>query len=115
VPSTLSPVVTSALERFRARLAERFGERLREVTLYGSYARGSAHDESDVDVFVVVDDLDDNEADEVSRIAYFVDAEPGHQWAGLSPLAYDTRHAAEMRAREKLLMQDIARDGVPVA
>ena len=115
MPSTLSPVVSSALKRFRASLARRFGERLREVTLYGSYARGSAHDESDVDVFVVVDDLDDNEADEVSRMAYFIDAEAGHEWAGLSPLAYDTRHATEMRAREKLLMRDIARDGVPVA
>jgi hypothetical protein len=69
----------------------------------------------DVDVLVVVVDLDEAEAREVSRLAYFVDAEPGHAWAGLSPLAYSAARADELRAREKLLMRDIARDGVPFA
>src|SRR5579883_1383968 len=53
----LSPTVASALSRFRAVLAERFGARLREVVLYGSHARGTATEDSDVDVLVVVDDL----------------------------------------------------------
>lgn len=111
----LSPTVTSALERFRARLRARFGVRLREVTLFGSHARGTASEESDVDVLVVVDGLDEAEAREVSRLAYFVDAEPGHEWAGVSPLAYSAERASELRAREKLLMADIARDGLSFA
>jgi predicted nucleotidyltransferase len=112
VPVTLSPTVTSAIERFRGRLQARFGGRLRELTLFGSHARGTAGEESDVDVLVVVRDLDEVEAREVSRLAYFVDAEPGHEWAGLSPIAYSEAYAAELRSREKLLMADIARDGV---
>jgi predicted nucleotidyltransferase len=32
-----------------------FGPRLRQVVLYGSYARGEADDESDVDLLIVAD------------------------------------------------------------
>jgi predicted nucleotidyltransferase len=33
-----------------------YGERLHALVLFGSQARGTAHDESDVDVLVVLDD-----------------------------------------------------------
>jgi predicted nucleotidyltransferase len=41
-----------------ADLADRYRERLREVRLYGSWARGDAHPESDIDLLVVLDQLD---------------------------------------------------------
>ncbi|HEY1690981.1 MAG TPA: nucleotidyltransferase domain-containing protein [Polyangiaceae bacterium] len=109
---TVAPTVASALDRFGRALAQRFGARLREVVLYGSHARGTAHEDSDVDVLVVVDDLTFEEADAVARMAYFVDAEEGHAWAGLEPLAMSTAHAADLRGRERLLMRDIEREGV---
>ena len=33
-----------------------YGDKIKEVILYGSYARGEATEESDVDILVVVDD-----------------------------------------------------------
>jgi predicted nucleotidyltransferase len=105
-------VVHSAVSRFRAALGARFGGRLRDVVLYGSHARGSANEDSDVDVLVVVDDLTDEESAAIARIAYFVDAEPDHEWSGLEPLAMSTRHAADLRSRERLLMRDIDAEGV---
>ncbi len=65
----ISPVVASALARFRGVLAVRFGVRLRDVVLYGSHARGAATEDSDVDVFVVIDDLTDEESDAIARLA----------------------------------------------
>jgi uncharacterized protein (UPF0332 family)/predicted nucleotidyltransferase len=45
--------IAEALLRFRDRLLARFPDQIRHVLLYGSFARGTAHAESDVDVLVV--------------------------------------------------------------
>jgi predicted nucleotidyltransferase len=110
------PNVTLALARLRARLEARFSARLREVVLFGSYARGTPHEESDVDLLVVVDDLTHEERIEILGLAYEVDSTAAGEdgYVCLSPLAYSTAHAADMRGREKLLMRDIAREGIPV-
>jgi len=46
--------VAGALSRFCDRLLARFGDQILRVILYGSFARGEAHAESDVDVMIVV-------------------------------------------------------------
>jgi len=46
--------VKSALEEFKKALAELYGDRLRGIYLYGSYARGAADEDSDVDVVLVL-------------------------------------------------------------
>lgn len=45
------------LPELKARLRAMYGERLRGVYLYGSYARSQADDESDVDVLIVLDQV----------------------------------------------------------
>lgn len=49
-------VVKALLAELRAGLRALYGPRLQEVYLYGSYARGEADPESDLDVLVVLDD-----------------------------------------------------------
>jgi len=44
-------------EAYRERLRSTFGDRLGEVRLFGSFARGEANDRSDVNVLVLVDGL----------------------------------------------------------
>lgn len=44
------------LDRFTRNLRQRFGDNLVLVKLYGSKARGDWHDESDIDIFIVVED-----------------------------------------------------------
>lgn len=57
VRSVPPPPVTAAIQRFRSLLERRFGARLLELVLFGSYATGSAHEDSDVDVLVVIEEL----------------------------------------------------------
>ena len=106
--------VARALSRFRAALEGRFGNRLRELVLYGSYARGEATEDSDVDVLVVVRGLTDEERREVFDLAYDANAAETESWAGLSPLVHSEQHARELRSRERLLYREIDHDKVIV-
>lgn len=112
IPLGLSPSVADALERFASVVRARFGDRVREVVLFGSHARGDAHEDSDVDVLVVIDDLSYRDRTAVFDLAYDVDASAQGQWVGLSPLVYATAQAEDLRSRERRLMRDVARDGV---
>ncbi len=46
--------LTELLQTLRRVLEELYGERLHQVMLYGSHARGEASEDSDVDVMVVL-------------------------------------------------------------
>ncbi|MBO4853089.1 MAG: nucleotidyltransferase domain-containing protein [Schwartzia sp.] len=48
------------LKRYTADVCALYGERLCEVILYGSYARGDYREDSDIDIMVLVD-MDDEE------------------------------------------------------
>ena len=63
-----------ALENFLQELKNTFSDRLKQVILYGSWARGEQNEGSDVDLFVVLDNLsfDRSEIDLVRDIAYNV-------------------------------------------
>ncbi|MEM0962695.1 MAG: nucleotidyltransferase domain-containing protein [Bacteroidota bacterium] len=54
LPDHLPPAVRAAVTEAKARLAETYGARLERVVLYGSHARGDAHEDSDVDLLVVL-------------------------------------------------------------
>ena len=47
-----------AVEEFVKKATQRYGERIRSVTLFGSVARGKATEESDIDILVVIDEED---------------------------------------------------------
>jgi uncharacterized protein len=63
--------VRTALDELKAGLTRIYGERLRGVYLYGSYARGEADAESDLDVLIVLDRID-RYAAEVDRTGALV-------------------------------------------
>jgi predicted nucleotidyltransferase len=108
--ATLPQSVAKALDAYRTSLRTAFGDRLKEVRLFGSYARGEARPESDVDVFVAIEGLTHRERDVAFDLAYEIELRG--EWVGLSPLVYSTEQANELRARERRLLCDIDREGV---
>ena len=51
----LPPDVEAALDELRAALTDLYGERLRGLYLYGSYARGDFTEDSDIDLLVAIE------------------------------------------------------------
>ena len=102
---------SAALEALRGWLRARFGARLRELTLFGSRARGEGDEESDVDVAVVVEGLTSVEGRE---IAHFCGDLMTQHAVLVSPFAVSRERMDELRRRERLIAREIERDGLPL-
>ena len=107
----LPPRVADALAELRRRAVGLFGARLLDVRLYGSYARGDFHAQSDVDVLVVVAGLSRRERRAIFDVAFDVFAE---SLVRISPLALSDDEFRTLRDREYLIVREIERDGIPV-
>ena len=107
LPISLRP----ALGEYVARLRAVFGERLAEVRLFGSFARGEANEDSDVDVLVLVDGLTDLEIGVVAG-----EVAPLIQKTGLAlaPLPMATERLAELRRQGRALALELDADGISV-
>jgi predicted nucleotidyltransferase len=111
VARTVPAFLRAPLEAFATRLRARFGGRLRELRLFGSYARGEAHEDSDIDVLVLIDDLTDAEWGTV-----FDDLTPVLIETGLpiAPLVMSTQRLESLRQAERLLAHDLDQEGIPL-
>jgi predicted nucleotidyltransferase len=103
----MKPIVSHALNRFRARLDEVYGKRIERVVLFGSRARGDARADSDYDVAVFIRDMPDRwqEMDRLADIGTEILYDEGELVHGM---AY---RAGEYRKRTPL-MGEIRRDGI---
>jgi predicted nucleotidyltransferase len=107
LPAAEARAVAELVEHVRTR----FGARLRELGLFGSFARGEANEDSDVDVLVVVDDLTFLEGQEVAH--FCGDLLTEHDVL-VSPFAVSTDHMQHLRSRERQIAREIDRDRVPL-
>lgn len=68
----INPVIEPIVREFKAALQALYGDRLRDVVLYGSYARGDYDEESDIDLMVL---LNDEQVDTYQEIRRMIDLE----------------------------------------
>lgn len=101
--------IQEALVAYAAMLRRRFGPRLRLVRLFGSWSRGQARPDSDVDVAVVVDGLNRDEWRQAVSDTCDVEDATG---VVLSPLVLSAERFAELTARERRIARDIIREGI---
>ena len=103
-PDDILPLV----RRLKARLAEAYGPRFAGLVLYGSYARGEAGPDSDVDLLVVLNGPVDRWA-EIARLADLaVEVEEGTgEMLSLLP-----RSTADVSAAASPLLRNVRREGI---
>lgn len=53
-------MMSELLQKYTAEIVRIYGSSLKEIILYGSYARGDNREDSDIDIMILVD-LDDTE------------------------------------------------------
>lgn len=104
----LSPLIRQALQAYRSALGVRFGPRLRQVCLFGSWARGQATELSDIDIAVVIDGLSADDWKAAYAEAANVELSTG---LPLSPLVMSTERFDHL-LRTGGIAREIARDGL---
>lgn len=102
--------IRSTSRRDKIRFAKAYGDRLTDVVLYGSYARGEAGSQSDVDIVMVLKDHErdfiaiDRTSELVARLSLSYDA-----IIALIPL-----REKDWREKPSSFLQNIRREGVLV-
>jgi predicted nucleotidyltransferase len=107
----LPPHVADAAMAFAQQLRERFGDEVLLVRVFGSYARGEAHADSDVDLFVVLEQFDYKRWAEVINLATDIGLPRDLL---LSPTVFDRARWDLWRSHERALIADVEREGVAV-
>jgi len=106
-----APRARRALLRLAAAVRERWGADVLELLLFGSHARGEAHDESDVDVCVVLRHAGWAERRDLIDLA----TDTGLAFdLRISPTVFDADTWERWRRQERPLVMDVVREGVPL-
>ena len=108
----LPAIVETTLQAFLAGVRERFGPRVAEIRLFGSYARGEATEDSDVDCLVLLDHVDQDDDRAITNLA----ADLTWQIAGVvvSPMTMSVAEFEAWKALERRTPLEIERHGIPL-
>jgi predicted nucleotidyltransferase len=106
-----SGAVAQALAEYASQLRRRYGEAVVELCLFGSFARGEADEDSDVDVAVVLDQVDWRTRCAVIDLATDIGLPLDLR---ISPTVFDRATWETWRREERPLVMDIEREGVPL-
>ncbi len=111
--SHLTPLEREAVDRYVRVLGERLGPRLVRAILFGSRARGEGHEESDLDVAVVVRGPEREVYRQVYDLAAAVNMEYDYG-VRLAPLLLSEETLEDLRDRELAIAGAILEEGVPL-
>ncbi len=104
-------LVSTAVAQFTRELRGRFGDAVLDVRPFGSFARGEAYEDSDVDVAVVLERVDGPIQRDVIDLATDVGLAVDLH---ISPAVFDRATYETWRRQERPLVMDIERDGIPL-
>ncbi len=103
--SRLIPTERRWVEELRDEVRARFGPRVRDIRLYGSKVRGDDHEESDIDVLILVDGNDEATSTAIWDLASSIST-----W--LSPVVIDFERYHRPISRASGFYEEIRRESV---
>ena len=104
-----SPTVSKALDQLSTELRRRFADEVVGLWLFGSHARGEAHEGSDVDVLVLLERPDWMQRRRVLDLAADIGLE--HE-IELSATIFDRATWKRWRRQERPLIRDVERERI---
>ncbi|MBI4366003.1 MAG: nucleotidyltransferase domain-containing protein [Deltaproteobacteria bacterium] len=108
----LTPQETAAVKAFQERVIQLFGkDQIKQCVLFGSRARGEGNEVSDVDLLVLTTEAVVPQRGKIFEIAGDILVEYD---IDVSPLVFSERQFQSLRQRERLLAEEIDRDGRPL-
>ena len=107
----LAPNERQAVERFVDTLLQQYPERVLEVMLFGSKARGDSTLYSDIDILLIVDDADWQFSHVISTIAAQVSLEYD---VLIGPRLIGRERWESMKRRRFSLYRNITAEGIPL-
>ena len=111
LPAFLSATETAAIREFMAAARSTLGPELRDARLFGSRARGEGHEDSDIDIALIVSAGGRAKRYLLYDAAFDIGLSHGVE---LSPLVIEVPRFQELEARERLIALDIAAQGIPL-
>lgn len=91
------------------KLIAQFGEQILVIVLFGSRARGDAHDESDMDILIIMSEVDSKTRRQIRFLATEIWLEHG---IFLSTYILSLTHWRELQKLSTALYQNIREDGL---
>lgn len=109
LPPTLLRDERATLAELAAFLRARFPNRLRDLRLFGSRARGEGHEESDLDLLIAIDDL---KAPDEREVLQEFHRQLDRHGVVIGGLLLDSQKWRQMQQNRHPLVGEIDRDGV---
>ena len=97
-----------AVQAFKERLLKKYATEVLTLKLFGSRARGEGDENSDLDILVLLKE----ETSTIRNFTFELAADIFLEFEiDISPLVMSQNHFEDMKKRERLLPQEIERDG----
>ena len=107
--SSMTIAYEKIIAHLRERLVEELGDKIESIVLYGSVARNEAHEDSDIDILVVIRDDDRKLYDKISKIRTRIDLDNNT----LTALVQMSRNELERYLKlGSPFMESVVEDGV---
>lgn len=105
----LNPTEKKALNEFSSLIKNALNKNLTDLKLFGSKSTGRFHDESDIDVLIVVNQRDEEVMNLISDILLDLELKYASK---ISPVVLTTTEFFKNQQHQTLFYNEVSRDGV---